>query len=283
MFRLIWQELKFRRDAIIGWGLGLCFFPIVYVGIYPSIAEEMAGLADLEIYQAMGMNLGTFGDWIGSILILFMPLIAAIYAIINGTATLAGEEEDGRLEMLVTLPLPRWQIVTAKAIALLVSTIIIFLIVSAAAAIVFVSIESQIDTDLTALDMALAILSSWPLLFAMAMLSVFLAAVAPSRRVAAMIASAVLIVSYFGDNLAASTTALEPLEPLFLFTYLDSSGQAVAEGQALGDVLVLLGVGLVSFLLALFFFQRRNLTVGAWPWQRASVEATAGDPSLRSG
>ena len=67
MFRLLWQELRFRRNAIIGWGLGLCFFPIVYVGIYPSVADQMAGLADLEIYKAMGMNIGTFADWVGSI------------------------------------------------------------------------------------------------------------------------------------------------------------------------------------------------------------------------
>jgi ABC-2 type transport system permease protein len=118
MVRLLWQELLFRRNAIIGWSLGLCFFPLVYIAIYPSVAEEMAGLADLEIYRALGMNLGTFPDWVGSILIVFMPLIAAIYALINGTGTLAGEEEDGRLEMIVTLPLARWQIVAAKALAL---------------------------------------------------------------------------------------------------------------------------------------------------------------------
>src|SRR5690606_11791178 len=92
MLRLLWQELVFRRNAIIGWGIGLCFFPLVYIAIYPSVAEQMEGLADLEIYQAMGMSLGTFGDWIGSILVLFMPLIAAIYGIINGTGTLAAEE-----------------------------------------------------------------------------------------------------------------------------------------------------------------------------------------------
>jgi hypothetical protein len=38
-------------------------------------------------------------------------------------------------------------------------------------------------------------------------------------------------------------------------------------------MLVLLGIGLVAFALALIFFQRRKLTVGAWPWQRAKVEA----------
>lgn len=268
MLRLLWQELAFRRNAIIGWGLGLCFFPLVYVGIYPSVAEEMAGLADLAIYQAMGVNLGTFADWIGSIIVLIMPLVASIYAILNGTATLAAEEEDGRLEMVVTLPLPRWQIVLAKAMALIISTLLIFLVVSVATFLVFEAIKGQIETDLVAMDLVAAVFSAWPLVFVFGMMSMFLASVCPSRRIAALIAAAVMIVSYFGDNLANSTDALAPLEPVFLFTYLDSTGQGVREGQPTGDVLVLLGGGLVCLILALYFFQRRDLTVGAWPWQR---------------
>ena len=271
MFRLIWQEIKFRRNAIIGWSLGLCFFPIVYIGIYPSVADQMAGFADLEIYKAMGMSLGTFGDWVGSILIVFMPLIAAVYAIINGTGTLAAEEEDGRLEMIVTLPLPRWQIVIAKAIAIAVATLIMFAVVAVVSLLVFQAIESQITTDMTGLDLALAVVSAWPLVFAMGMISLFLAAFAANRRMAGVIAAAILVVSYFGSNLAASTTALEPFEPFFLFTYLDASGAAVTAGQSLSDIAVLLITGLVAFVLAIVFFQRRNLTVGAWPWQRATV------------
>jgi ABC-2 type transport system permease protein len=271
MLRLLWQELVFRRNAIIGWSLGLCFFPLVYIAIYPSVADQMAGFADLEIYQALGMSLGTFGDWVGSILIVFMPLIAAIYGIINGTDTLAGEEEDGRLEMVVTLPLPRWQIVTAKAIAFVISSLIMFLVVSVVSLLVFQSIESQIETEMLGVDLFTAVMSAWPLVFAVGMLSMFLAAFCANRRFASMIAAAILVISYFGSNLANSTTALEPFEPLFLFTYLDASGTAVMEGQQAGDLGVLLGVGLVSFALAIFFFQRRNLTVGAWPWQRAHV------------
>ena len=38
------------------------------------------------------------------------------------------------------------------------------------------------------------------------------------------------------------------------------------------DVIILLGIGLVFYLLAVVFFQRRKLTVGAWPWQSGRVE-----------
>jgi ABC-2 type transport system permease protein len=273
MFRLLVQELKFRRGAMIGWGLGLLFFPLVYIAIYPSVAEEMAGLADLEIYKAMGVNLGTFADWIGSILIVFMPLVAAIFGIINGTGTLAGEEEDGRLEMIVTLPLPRWKIVTAKALALSISAFIILLVNAVVTLLVFEGIRDQIETVLVGSDVFTAVLSTWPFVFAVAMISMFLAAFCSRRRIASMIAAAILVVSYFGSNLAASTKVLEPFEPIFLYTYLDGSGPALIEGQATSDILVLLGVGVVSFILSVIFFQRRKLTVGAWPWQQGKVEA----------
>ena len=271
MFRLLWQEILFRRNAIFGWGLGLCFFPVVYVSLYPSVADEMQSLADLEIYQAMGVSFRDLAGWISSTVILFVPLVASIYALLNGTGTLAGEEEDGRLEMVVTLPLPRWQIVTVKAIALSIALFIILLIVSLATALVFLAIESQLETELAAVDMITGLMSAWPLTFAFAMISMFLAAFCSRRRVAALIATALVIISYFGSNLSNMVSSLEPLQPLFLHTYLDSTGSSLTEGQQTSDMFVLLGVGLVALALALLFFQRRDITVGAWPWQRAKA------------
>ncbi len=272
MLKLLWQELKFRRGAMLGWSIGLCFFPIVYIGIYPSVATEMGNLADLEIYKMLGMNLGTFSGWIASILIAFMPLVACIYAIINGTGTLAAEEEDGRLEMLATLPLPRWQIVIVKALALMISSLVMFLVVAAVSVQVFYAIANQVETDIVALDLFRAILFALPMVFTVGMLSLFFAAFAASRRAASTLSAVVLIVSYFGNNLAQSTEVLEPFTPFFLHTYLNASPEAVTAGQQAGDTLTLLVTGLVALALAVFFFEHRNLTVGVWPWQRAQVE-----------
>jgi ABC-2 type transport system permease protein len=280
MFRLLWQEILFRRNAIIGWGLGLCFFPIVYISVYPSAAEEMRSLADLEIYQAMGVNLGTFEDFVGSTVILFVPILASVYALINGTGSLAGEEEDGRLEILITLPLKRWQVLTVKAIALSIALFVILLIVSLVSALVFSAVESQVETEMNAAGMITGLLSTWPLTFAFAMISMFLATFCSRRRVAALIATAILILSYFGSNLAGMVSSLESLKPIFLHNYLDATGASLTEGQQVNDMLVLLAVGLVAYALALFFFQRRDITVGAWPWQRGKMPA--GDVSSAS-
>ena len=49
--------------------------------------------------------------------------------------------------------------------------------------------------------------------------------------------------------------------------------EGLVDGPKADDMLVLLGVALLAFLLTVFFFQRRNLSVRAWPWQRSRVTA----------
>jgi hypothetical protein len=64
---------------------------------------------------------------------------------------------------------------------------------------------------------------------------------------------------------------LEVIEKLFLFHYYEATAEAFTNGQQVGNALILLGIALVVFGIALFFFQRRDLTVGAWPWQRGKI------------
>ena len=222
MLRLLLQELRFRRNAIIGWGLGLCFFPIVYVGIYPSFADQMANfqeILDLAIYQAMGITMASFEGYMASTVTNLVPVILSIYAVINGTGTLAGEDDNGRLELIVSLPIPRWQIVTVKAIALGIALFLILVIVATGAALTFAAIEGQIETDVTTAAVFLSLMAAWPLVMAFGMISLFLGAFCPSRRTAAMLATVVVLVSYLGSNLAGMVSSLESRNNIFLFHY----------------------------------------------------------------
>jgi ABC-2 type transport system permease protein len=279
MLNLLLQELRFRRNAIIGWAIGLCFLPVVYLGAYPQFAHEldnMQSIMELDIYKAMGMEgFATFEDWIASTVINIVPILLAIYAVIDGTGTLAGEEDNGRLELIIALPIPRWQIVTVKAIAHAVALVLILLTVAIATTVVFLSIKSQVETTLVALDVFWSVLYAWPLVMAFGMISLFLGTFSPRRRIGALIATVVVIVSYFGSNLAGQVAALSSLEPLFLYTYLDATAGLFETGPRASDLLTLLGVALVAFLLAVVFFGRRDITVGAWPWQRGRLPAGA--------
>lgn len=78
----------------------------------------------------------------------------------------------------------------------------------------------------------------------------------------------IFVVSYFGKNIAGMVESLEWLKPLSLFTYQNTDPAIFTEGPAAGDVAVLAGVSLCFFVLALWSFERRDLTVGRIRWQR---------------
>lgn len=276
MFRLLRQELHFRRNGIIGWGLALCFFPVVYVGLYPSFAEQMVNfqeMMDLAIYQAMGISMGSFEDYMASTVTNLVPVILSIYAVVSGAGTLAGEEDDGRLEMVVASPFPRWQIIATKAIATGIALLVILSIVGLAAALTLASISSQITTEVLPLDVFASLLGAWPLTMGFAMISLFLGAFTPNRRIASAIATAVVLISYLGNNLTGMIESLENLKWIFLFHYFDASANALLNGQMGSDVVTLLLFSLAAFGLAAFFFQRRDITVGVWPWQKGKLPA----------
>jgi ABC-2 type transport system permease protein len=273
MLNLFWHEMRIRRTAIIGWGIGMLIYCAVYIGSYPQFADQFADLdiSSIPIYQAMGISMTTLEGYLSSTVFQFMAVVISIYAVVNGTGTLAGEEDQGSLENVIALPLPRWQVVTAKALAVAVALLLILIIAGVGAAAIFMSFESDIETELTAAQIFSAVMKSYPFVLAVAMISLFLAAYLPNRRMAAMVSAVVLIASFFGSNLASLVDALEPLRPFSLFYYVDTS-TAVFTDIAWGNVAALLGVAAVAFALALWAFQRRNVTVGAWPWQRATVQ-----------
>jgi ABC-2 type transport system permease protein len=271
MLNLLKHELKSRWGAILGWGVGLTLFGAMYISIFPEAEEQMVALADLSIYQAMGIELGSFEAFIGSTVVLFVPILLGIYGIITSTGAVAGEDDSGTLELVLAMPLHRWQIISVKAIAISAAALLILVIAGLGNAAVLSAIKTRVEVDVSPLQLIGAVLNGWPISLAFMMIGLFLGAYLPTRRSAALTTTVIFVASYFGENLSGLVASLEPLKPLSLFTYFDSSVTVFTEGVEVGDVFLLLGVAAVFFLLAAISFQRRNVTVGAWPWQRARL------------
>ena len=271
MANLLRHELQSRISAIIGWSIALIAFGAMYTFMFPEVEEEMAGLADLSIYAAMGIQMGTFEDFIASTVVLFLPILLGIYGIITSTATLAGEEDDGTLELVLTMPLFRWQIVAVKAAAISIAAFLILLISGIGNGLALNAVKATTDVDVSIGQLLIAVLNAWPLTVAFMMMGMFFGAYLPSRRIAALATTVIFVASYFGENLTGMVESLEFIKPYSLFTYFDSSATVFHGGPEAGDILLLIGVALVFFFLAQLSFHRRNVTVGAWPWQRTRL------------
>ena len=101
MLDLLKYELFSRWSAILGWGTGLALLGIMYIAILPEVGDQMAAIADLSLYQMMGIDMHSLAGILASSVIGIIPVILGIYAIITSTETLAGEEDSGTLELLV--------------------------------------------------------------------------------------------------------------------------------------------------------------------------------------
>jgi ABC-2 type transport system permease protein len=271
MFNLIIHEIKSRWVAILGWGFGLIFFGGIYISIFDGMFEQMAVFKDLPIYKIAGMHLGSVEGYIASVILAYIAVLVGIYCIVTSTSTLAGEEDNGTLELLVTVPLSRWQILTAKAVALMVVVFFLMTIAAIGNAVLLEVIKLDTPISITPFGLFVSLISSLPFAVGFIMIGLFLGAILPSRRMAATVMTGYFILGYFGENLAGMVKSLEPIRYFSLFNYYDTTATIFSDGPQLSDILTLLGIAAVFYVLALICFQRRNITVGAWPWQRGKI------------
>lgn len=278
MFNLFKHELTSRWVSILSWGFGLTLFSAIYIGVYPDMADEMGSLADLSLYQAMGIDLASFAGFIASIVVQILPIILGIYVILLATGTLAGEEENGTLELIVALPLKRWQIIAMKTASLLVVILLIMLILSAGSALVLQSVISsaELTIDVTPIQLFWALLGTYPMMIALFGMSLFLASFMPSRRLALVGMFSFYLASYLINSIAGLVESLAWLEALSIFAYINTTATVFTAGVDPFNLLVLLAIGAFFFALALWSFQGRNITVGQWIWERNHIPSSTG-------
>jgi ABC-2 type transport system permease protein len=234
--------------------------------------EQMKVFKDLSVYKIVGMQLGSVEGYIASVVLAYSAVLLGIYCIVTSTSTLAGEEDNGTLEFIVAMPLTRSQILTAKAVALSVTVISIMIIVGIGNAFLLEFIKFDTYINITPLALFVALISSLPLVVGLIMIGLFLGAILPNRRTAVVVMSVYFIASYFGENIAVMSKSLEPIKYFSLFNYYNTTASIFSDGPQLSDTLILLGIAVVFFVLASMAFQRRNITVGTWPWQSLKIE-----------
>jgi ABC-2 type transport system permease protein len=252
--------------------IALIFFCVFYMILYTALPAEVREIDPraFSLLKSIGVQtLATFEGFILGTEFNVLPLIAGIFGIFMGIGTLVGEEDEGTLELLAALPISRVQLILAKAVALIISAFIALVVAGLVAMGVFTIL--QIDTPVTALNLFWVILSHWLMAFVFLTLSLFLGAFLPNRGTAMSAAGAALLVTFFGENLADMAPVLESYRLYFPFSYFKRIVGMLTSDIAWNDMLTLILIGLGFLALAVLSFQRRNLTVGAWPWQRPKL------------
>jgi ABC-2 type transport system permease protein len=257
------ETVRERRRSLLWWTLGLAALVALNVAFYPSVRDDQA-LSDYAkdlpeavraLFAGGELDLTSPVGYLNSqIFALTAPLVLLIFSIAAGAAVVAGEEERGTLDLVLAHPVRRRDYVLQRfvAIALLITTLTVVLLVTVALGSALVDLEIGFG-KLVAASVSVGLLA---LLFAAFALAV--GAIVPGRTRAIAVAAVVAVAAWVYDGLAQSVAALEPGRPLS--PYYHALGQSpLREGAPWGGWAILLVAAGIFAALAAIGLERRDL------------------------
>lgn len=233
------------------------------VGLYPSIAradidyEAYVEALPPEVQNAFGTTVGLGsleGFLVGELYGFVWALILGIYFAYAAASLVAGDVEDGSMELLLVNPITRTRVVVGKYLGLLPSVVF----VNAVGALAVVGFVRVIGETLTV--RALLVLHLLFVIYHAACAAVGLVASVSlsGQRRAQVVSIAALFVTYVTDSLTLDTD-WEWVGALSLSRYFDPGEVLVEETIAWGDVGVLALVTLGLVVLSAEIFERRDV------------------------
>ena len=134
---LIRHELKQGWKALLIWTLSIGSFIIICLFMYPEMKGQMESVS--SIFSSMGafssafgldtLDFGTLKGFYGIECGNILGIGGSLFAALLGISALANEEKNGTAEFLLTHPLSRAEIVTAKLVSVLVQVVILNVLV----------------------------------------------------------------------------------------------------------------------------------------------------------
>lgn len=258
---LLWSELRLRRLSLIIWAVAVGLLVMMIVAVYPSVRDSPgldAIYADLSpAAQALlgGSDLTSPAGYLNTQLFaFFLPAVLLVYVLGRSAATMAGEEEDRTLDLLLAQPLARWNAYLQKAAAVSVGLLILCL----ATLLPLLAFNSAVQFDLQVANLTAIVLQMGLFCLALGMWTQALSAATGRKVVGLGAVTGYVVVSYLVYGLSTSISWLEPLRPLSLWRWY-LGNDPLQTGFGLTECVVLAGTTAVGIAVGLWFFERRDL------------------------
>lgn len=267
MIEFVLRELKDRKWSLLAFCLGSLTLLWLYVATFRSSQASSQQLQELvknypkgflDAFGLSDLSPDTVEKYLNAKHFSFLwPLLAIILALSRASGQIAGEVQSGTMGLLLALPKKRWQILSAKYCAGLV-TVTVFSAVSVFGVIPLAAAYS-IPTHFTVL------MGAW-LLCTLFMGAVYSVAFAVSASVSSTgkvvsILGGVLVASYAAHIAALITNSLSALKYVSIFYYFDTA-KVLATGHIQTSALLVFGsLIVVGFALGLWRFGRRDVYV----------------------
>jgi beta-exotoxin I transport system permease protein len=253
-------DISGRLRSLIGYSLGMALYTLVVVAIYPAF-EHSNSLDNLVRNDATAAALfgisgkiSSTGGWLdANIYANFFPLLMLLLTVGYGAASLAGQDEDGTLGLLVTLPIRRAVIVGQKIGAMVAQAATL-----AVAVAVFVLLGRWFHLSVTLGDVLSISAAVLIMGLDFGILAMAIGALTGKRGTAIGVATTLAAASYLVSSLAPVASWIRPARYASLFYWSVGNNQTTG-GVSLADFAVLVFVGAVVTCFAVLAFRRLDV------------------------
>lgn len=265
MARMVWYEFRSNLKSLLIWTVILALLVVVALAKFEGYRNSPELLQVLEtmpkaLLDAFGMrafNLTTLEGFFG-VMAVYYYLMAAMAAAMWGANAIAKEEYNRTADFTLVLPLPRTIILTAKALAALLTSaafVLLAWVISLIGAQYYEPAPEFYDfLRLEMAGMAFIALLSWAL-------GVALACLGKRPRRAASTAVIVVLVAYVLSTLQALDERLDFLKWFTPFKYFDA-GDLYHNGALDGVyVAITLAVTFVLVVAGYVAYTRRDIAL----------------------
>jgi ABC-2 type transport system permease protein len=230
---------------------------------YPSLRDspafdEMAAELPEALMRAFAGDIADFtspeGFLNSQLFVLIVPLLFMVLAVARGSGAIAGEEERGTLDLLLSSPVRRWRVLIEKFAAMVVAIggvgLALWLGMAVGARIV--------DMEISVWRIGEATLSAGLLGMSFGAVALAVGSATGKRGLSMGATSALGVAAYFVNALAPLAEGIEGLQKLSPFYYY-IGGSPLVNGLNLAHAGVLVALTAVAVAVALVTFQRRDL------------------------
>ncbi|MDF2541332.1 MAG: transporter, permease protein [Herbinix sp.] len=259
------RELKANRKALLIWSICMFFLVVSGMGKYTAYS---AGGASSDVFEKLPHSVKAllgFGSFeitkmsgYFAMLFLYMELAAAIHAVLLGSGIIAKEERDKTTEFLLTRPVSRVSIITAKLVAALFQVLVVNA-VSLVSSIIMVSAYNK-GEDITP-EIVQFLISMLLIQLIFLSLGAVIASGSKKSKGSGSLSIGILLLAFLFSKITDLTdkvNALNLLSPFKYFSYAD-----IVDGKGLNIVIILLSIGLTAIfsILTYAFYQRRDMNI----------------------
>jgi ABC-2 type transport system permease protein len=251
---------------ILAWGIGLLLLAAVIVCLFSSVRDNgslrsidaiVQGLSPL--IRAAILDVPSVTDFEGFMSLEFfhyLPLFLAIFAIVEGSAAIALEEERRTIDLLMAQPVRRWRVVVEKFAAQVVAMYAI----AGLAGLGLVAATRFVPVEAPWYRLVLAAANAVPPALVVGALSLLGSCAMRRRRYAAIIGATFLAASFFLNVLGQIVTALKPWRILSVF-YSHRETRPLTGDLVPTQVVWLLAATAILLVAAVVAFRRKELAV----------------------